>query len=84
MVFDRYSANFVQLYYYQHFSFEKCLIVFFLSFSHIVSSVIWTYDLMWARSVQFRDAVRLFVKGTDGTVGSFAECLCGSPHLYKV
>jgi isoamylase len=32
---------------------------------------------------QFRDAVRLFVKGTDGTVGSFAECLCGSPHLYK-
>jgi isoamylase len=28
--------------------------------------------------------VRLFVKGTDGTVGSFAECLCGSPHLYKV
>lgn len=32
---------------------------------------------------QFRDAVRSFVKGTDGVVGSFAHMLCGSPHLYQ-
>lgn len=34
--------------------------------------------------VQFRDAVRLFIKGTEGTAGLFAQCLCGSPHLYQV
>lgn len=34
--------------------------------------------------LQFRDTVRLFIKGTDGVVGSFAQCLCGSPHLYQV
>jgi len=33
--------------------------------------------------VQFRDAVRLFIKGTEGTAGLFAQCLCGSPHLYQ-
>jgi len=33
---------------------------------------------------QFRDAVRLFIKGTEGTAGLFAQCLCGSPHLYQV
>eukprot|EP00897_Mesotaenium_endlicherianum_P003623 jgi/Mesen1/3289/ME000191S02431 len=32
---------------------------------------------------QFRDTVRLFVKGTDGMVGAFAHALCGSPHLYQ-
>lgn len=32
---------------------------------------------------QFRDAVRLFIKGTEGTAGLFAQCLCGSPHLYQ-
>jgi hypothetical protein len=34
--------------------------------------------------LQFRDAVRLFIKGTEGTAGLFAQCLCGSPHLYQV
>ncbi|KAJ7517436.1 hypothetical protein O6H91_21G024500 [Diphasiastrum complanatum] len=32
---------------------------------------------------QFRDTVRSFIKGTNGMVGSFASCLCGSPHLYQ-
>ncbi|KAG6557828.1 hypothetical protein Mapa_000595 [Marchantia paleacea] len=32
---------------------------------------------------QFRDTVRSFIKGTDGMVGLFAQCLCGSPHLYQ-
>lgn len=32
---------------------------------------------------QFRDMVRLFIKGTEGTAGIFAQCLCGSPHLYQ-
>lgn len=32
---------------------------------------------------QFRDTVRQFIKGTDGMAGAFANCLCGSPHLYK-
>ncbi|KAL3692101.1 hypothetical protein R1sor_005752 [Riccia sorocarpa] len=32
---------------------------------------------------QFRDTVRSFIKGTDGLVGLFAQCLCGSPHLYQ-
>lgn len=27
--------------------------------------------------------MRLFIKGTDGVVGSFAQCLCGSPNLYQ-
>ncbi|CAM6086686.1 unnamed protein product [Calypogeia fissa] len=32
---------------------------------------------------QFRDTVRQFIKGTNGLVGSFAGCLCGSPQLYQ-
>ncbi|XP_021724985.1 LOW QUALITY PROTEIN: isoamylase 1, chloroplastic-like [Chenopodium quinoa] len=32
---------------------------------------------------KYRDMVRLFIKGTDGFSGAFAECLCGSPNLYK-
>ncbi|GJP78821.1 hypothetical protein CLOP_g9089 [Closterium sp. NIES-67] len=39
---------------------------------------------VWAEwNGQYRDAVRQFVKGTDGTIGMFAEALCGSPNLYK-
>jgi hypothetical protein len=34
--------------------------------------------------LQYRDIVRQFIKGTDGFAGGFAECLCGSPHLYQV
>uniref|UniRef100_A0A0E0LWZ8 Glycosyl hydrolase family 13 catalytic domain-containing protein n=1 Tax=Oryza punctata TaxID=4537 RepID=A0A0E0LWZ8_ORYPU len=33
--------------------------------------------------VKYRDIVRQFIKGTDGFAGGFAECLCGSPHLYQ-
>ncbi|GJN03996.1 hypothetical protein PR202_ga21501 [Eleusine coracana subsp. coracana] len=33
--------------------------------------------------VKYRDTVRQFIKGTDGFAGAFAECLCGSPHLYQ-
>ncbi|KAL5699433.1 isoamylase [Ranunculus cassubicifolius] len=32
---------------------------------------------------KYRDIVRQFIKGTDGFSGAFAECLCGSPTLYK-
>eukprot|EP00898_Chlorokybus_atmophyticus_P007078 jgi/Chlat1/7371/Chrsp6S07412 len=32
---------------------------------------------------KFRDAVRNFVKGTDGVAGEFAARLCGSPDLYQ-
>eukprot|EP00252_Welwitschia_mirabilis_P001050 TRINITY_DN11018_c0_g1_i1.p1 TRINITY_DN11018_c0_g1~~TRINITY_DN11018_c0_g1_i1.p1 ORF type:complete len:788 (-),score=129.70 TRINITY_DN11018_c0_g1_i1:67-2430(-) len=32
---------------------------------------------------QYRDIVRQFIKGTDGLAGAFAQCLCGSPHLYQ-
>lgn len=32
---------------------------------------------------KYRDTVRLFIKGTDGFAGAFAECLCGSPNLYQ-
>nr|AAL31015.1 isoamylase precursor [Triticum aestivum] len=32
---------------------------------------------------KYRDIVRQFIKGTDGFAGGFAECLCGSPHLYQ-
>eukprot|EP00249_Psilotum_nudum_P010772 c22755_g1_i1 orf=134-2626(+) len=32
---------------------------------------------------QYRDTVRQFLKGTDGLAGTFAQCLCGSPHLYQ-
>ncbi|KAI5058451.1 hypothetical protein GOP47_0026621 [Adiantum capillus-veneris] len=32
---------------------------------------------------QFRDTVRQFIKGTDGVAGAFANCLCGSPQLYR-
>ncbi|MQM11965.1 hypothetical protein Taro_044877 [Colocasia esculenta] len=32
---------------------------------------------------QYRDTVRLFIKGTDGFSGAFAQCLCGSPNLYQ-
>eukprot|EP01018_Ginkgo_biloba_P027663 Gb_26115 [translate_table: standard] len=32
---------------------------------------------------QYRDTVRQFIKGTDGLAGAFAQCLCGSPHLYQ-
>ncbi|KAK4757796.1 hypothetical protein SAY87_019097 [Trapa incisa] len=32
---------------------------------------------------KYRDIVRLFIKGTDGLSGAFAECLCGSPNLYQ-
>ncbi|XP_059287702.1 isoamylase 1, chloroplastic isoform X2 [Lycium ferocissimum] len=32
---------------------------------------------------KYRDMVRLFIKGTDGFSGAFAECLCGSPNLYQ-
>ena len=34
--------------------------------------------------LQYRDTVRQFIKGTDGFSGAFAECLCGSPNLYRV
>lgn len=38
----------------------------------------------WAEwNGKFRDAARLFVKGTDGAAGEFAERLCGSPGLYS-
>ena len=38
----------------------------------------------WAEwNGQFRDAVRQFVKGTDGPwAGKFASALCGSPELF--
>ncbi|GLJ10540.1 hypothetical protein SUGI_0130070 [Cryptomeria japonica] len=32
---------------------------------------------------QYRDITRQFIKGTDGLTGAFAQCLCGSPHLYQ-
>ncbi|KAL5974195.1 Isoamylase su1, chloroplastic [Asimina triloba] len=32
---------------------------------------------------QYRDVVRQFIKGTDGFSGAFAQCICGSPHLYQ-
>nr|KAJ0228166.1 hypothetical protein LSAT_V11C100035210 [Lactuca sativa] len=32
---------------------------------------------------KYRDTVRQFIKGTDGSSGAFAECLCGSPNLYQ-
>ncbi|KAL5543429.1 hypothetical protein UlMin_007213 [Ulmus minor] len=32
---------------------------------------------------KYRDTVRLFIKGTDGFSGAFAQCLCGSPNLYQ-
>ncbi|KAL8152530.1 hypothetical protein V2J09_010290, partial [Rumex salicifolius] len=32
---------------------------------------------------KYRDTVRQFIKGTDGFAGAFAECLCGSPNLYR-
>lgn len=32
---------------------------------------------------QYRDIVRQFIKGTDGLAGAFAQCICGSPHLYE-
>lgn len=32
---------------------------------------------------QYRDIVRQFIKGTDGLAGAFAQCICGSPHLYQ-
>lgn len=25
----------------------------------------------------------MFIKGTDGQAGDFAQCLCGSPHIYQ-
>ncbi|MCX6987449.1 MAG: glycogen debranching protein GlgX [Chlamydiae bacterium] len=31
---------------------------------------------------KFRDAVRTFMKGTDGAAGAFASALCGSEDLY--
>lgn len=38
----------------------------------------------WAEwNGKFRDTVKNFIKGTDGFVGEFAECLCGSPNLYN-
>jgi isoamylase len=38
---------------------------------------------VWAEwNGKFRDAVRQFIKGTDGYAGEFAERLCGSPALY--
>ena len=38
---------------------------------------------VWAEwNGKFRDAVRQFVRGTDGAAGEFAERLCGSPQLY--
>ncbi|KAG9134701.1 hypothetical protein Leryth_001025 [Lithospermum erythrorhizon] len=32
---------------------------------------------------KYRDTVRQFIKGTDGFAGAFAECLCGSPGMYR-
>ncbi|XP_038696318.1 isoamylase 1, chloroplastic isoform X2 [Tripterygium wilfordii] len=32
---------------------------------------------------KYRDIARQFIKGTDGFSGAFAECLCGSPSLYR-
>ncbi|KAK4564653.1 hypothetical protein RGQ29_006652 [Quercus rubra] len=32
---------------------------------------------------KYRDTVRQFIKGTGGFSGAFAECLCGSPNLYR-
>eukprot|EP00963_Diacronema_lutheri_P004093 scaffold310_cov335-Pavlova_lutheri.AAC.78 len=38
----------------------------------------------WAEwNGKFRDSVRAFIKGTDGSVGLFAGALCGSPELYE-
>jgi len=38
----------------------------------------------WAEwNGKFRDTARNFLKGTDSTVGAFAEALCGSPELYS-
>jgi isoamylase len=39
---------------------------------------------VWAEwNGRFRDVVRMFIKGTDGQAGDFAQCLCGSPHIYQ-
>ena len=38
----------------------------------------------WAEwNGRFRDDVRNFIRGFDGYAGLFAECICGSPTLYK-
>lgn len=43
------------------------------------------YDGRWAEwNGTFRDVVRNFIKGTDGTwAGDFAAVICGSPNLYN-
>jgi len=58
--------------------------------THVVLDHVFVdYTTVWVLNnmefhLQFRDAVRLFIKGTEGTAGLFAQCLCGSPHLYQV
>jgi hypothetical protein len=38
----------------------------------------------WAEwNGRFRDDARNFIRGFDGYAGLFAECICGSPSLYK-
>jgi isoamylase len=38
----------------------------------------------WAEwNGRFRDDTRNFIRGFDGYAGLFAECICGSPSLYK-
>ncbi len=37
----------------------------------------------WAEwNGKYRDSVRRFIKGTDGTVGDFCQAICGSEELY--
>ncbi|KAF5843397.1 glycoside hydrolase superfamily [Dunaliella salina] len=42
------------------------------------------YGGRWAEwNGHFRDTVRNFIKGTDGTAGAFAAAMCGSPNIYS-
>lgn len=42
------------------------------------------YGGRWAEwNGHFRDTVRNFVKGMDGTAGAFAAAMCGSPNIYS-
>jgi len=42
------------------------------------------YGGRWAEwNGHFRDTVRNFIKGMDGTAGSFAAAMCGSPNIYS-
>jgi hypothetical protein len=42
------------------------------------------YGSRWAEwNGHFRDTVRNFVRGMDGTAGAFAAAMCGSPNIYS-